>query len=348
MGTVEPAVMATAPYTYVSTSTLRAGGDDEGGSLYEELMKRQQLLRNFETDVHNRDVADSAEKTREALLHVTGKSASCTPLITGGLCMGVTPPMEQIRKARDLSHNHFESERDAIYGASEFANELESNSFGDPLNVSARYRPQGDETERPVSEEFVASPTQNGVKDCSSMSPARKPFEDTALNALFAGADKVEYYNKRVSGFDPNTFHLESIVLNKDGSFEHRDTAEWYKWKDGDDSHDGWIYIQKGVFCVSQNKHEFCVRLNATRLYNQETFEEANREYVVYVSSDRQLLTFASAVMAGRRGGSADASAALTLGGAVQKMGGHMWKPITSEFIYDYKYERQGDLMMTV
>ena len=113
----------------------------------------------------------------------------------------------------------------------------------------------------------------------------------------------MEYYNKRVSGFDPNTFHLESIVLNKDGSFEHRDTAEWYKWKDGDDSHDGWIYIQKGVFCVSQNKHEFCVRLNATRLYNQETFEEANREYVVYVSSDRQLLTFASAVMAGRRGG---------------------------------------------
>merc|ERR1719201_1455219 len=92
--------MATAPYSYVSTSTLRAGGDDEGGSLYEEMMKRQQLLRNFETYVHEKDAADSAEKTREALLHVTGKSESCTPLITGGLCMGITPPMTQIRKAR--------------------------------------------------------------------------------------------------------------------------------------------------------------------------------------------------------------------------------------------------------
>ena len=35
-------------------------------------------------------------------------------------------------------------------------------------------------------------------------------------------ANKLEFSNKRVSGFDPNTFHLESIVLNKDGSFEHR------------------------------------------------------------------------------------------------------------------------------
>jgi len=261
--------------------------------------------------------------------------------------------MGEIRKGRELSHNDFENkneqQRDAAYGSSEFANELEDNSFGDPLNISARHRPAGStNAEQPIGQEFGSSPAREGVKDCSSMSPSRQPFEDDAMGALFAGAERVEYANKRISGFDPNTFHLESIVLNKDGTFEHRDTAEWYKWKDGDDSHDGWIYIQKGVFCVSQNKHEFALRLHATRLYNQETFEEAHREYTVYVSSDRQLLSMASALMSGRRGGSADASVALTLGGAVQKMGGHMWKPITSEFIYDYKYERQGDLMMKV
>jgi len=180
------------------------------------------------------------------------------------------------------------------------------------------------------------------------MSPMRKPVEDAALEALFDGAERLEWSNKRVSGFDPNTFHLESIVLNKDGSFEHRDTAEWYKWADGNDNHDGWIYIQKGVFSVSQNRHEFSLQLNATRLYNQEKMEDASREYAVFVSSDRQMLTFESALMAGRRGGSADQSVALTLGGNVQKMGGHMWKPITSEFVYSYKYERQGDLMMKV
>ena len=80
-----------APLKLCSASASRSG------SLYEEMMKRQQLLRNFETYVHEKDAADSAEKTREALLHVTGKSESCTPLITGGLCMGITPPMTQIR-----------------------------------------------------------------------------------------------------------------------------------------------------------------------------------------------------------------------------------------------------------
>ena len=65
------------------------------------------------------------------------------------------------------------AQRDAAYGSSEFANELEANSFGDPLNVSARHRkwslessvlrggagPQGgQETERPVAQEFAAAP----------------------------------------------------------------------------------------------------------------------------------------------------------------------------------------------
>ena len=72
----------------------------------------------------------------------------------------------------------------------------------------------------------------------------------------------------------------------------------------------------------------------------QETFEDASREYAVYVSADGQLLTLESALMAGRRGGAtnaavvragpqnllvagaADSTVALTLGGAVQTMGG--------------------------
>jgi len=345
--------MSTGAYNYVSTSTLRAAGPDEGGTLYQEMLKRQELLRNFETDVYNRDDTDTCEKTGEALLHVTGKSETCTPLIAGRACMGMTTAMNEIRKAREQSHLDFENknecERDTAYGNSEFANELDDHSFGDPLNISARHRPHGNASPpRAVGEQFTSSPTKEGVKDCSSMSPSRQPFEDAALGALFGGANKLEFSNKRVSGFDPNTFHLESIVLNKDGSFEHRDTAEWYKWKDGDDSHDGWVYIQKGVFCVSKNRHEFSVRLHATRLYNQETFEDASREYAVYVSADGQLLTLESALMAGRRGGAADSTVALTLGGAVQTMGGHMWKPITSEFVYDYKYERQGNLMMNV
>jgi len=317
------------------------------------MLKRQSLHRDFETYVHDKDAADSAKKKKEALLHVTGKSETCTPQVGGRTCLGVTPSMGEIREGRNLStidfENKNEEKRDELYGASEFANELEAGCFGDPLHISARHRPAGDKTEpRPVGEEFASSPTQSGVKEASSMSPMRRPAQDDALSELFNGAETIEYSNKRVSGFDSNTFHLESIVLNVDGSFEHRDTAEWYKWKDGDDSHDGWIYIQKGVFCVSKNRHEFSLRLHATRLYNQETFEEANREYAVYVSSDRQLLTLDSAIMKGRRGGSADASVALTLGGAEQKMGGHMWKPITSEFVYDYKYERQGNLMMNV
>ena len=69
------------------------------GTLYQEMLKRQQLLRNFETDVYNRDDTDTCEKTGEALLHVTGKSETCTPLIAGRACMGMTTAMNEIRYA---------------------------------------------------------------------------------------------------------------------------------------------------------------------------------------------------------------------------------------------------------
>ena len=108
--------MSTGAYNYVSTSTLRAAGPDEGGAsicsargvnhslpvpgtLYQEMLKRQELLRNFETDVYNRDDTDTCEKTGEALLHVTGKSETCTPLIAGRACMGMTTAMNEIRYA---------------------------------------------------------------------------------------------------------------------------------------------------------------------------------------------------------------------------------------------------------
>merc|ERR1712010_39067 len=112
--------MATAPYSYVSTDQ-----DSEGGGLYQEMLERQRMHRDFETYVHQKDEADTAEKTKESLLHVTGKSTLCMPLIKGTACSGVTQSMNNIREMRELSHCHFENDneaiRDAMYTNTQFA-----------------------------------------------------------------------------------------------------------------------------------------------------------------------------------------------------------------------------------
>ena len=172
------------------------------------------------------------------------------------------------------------------------------------------------------------------------MNPPLAANDTNVMEDLFAGAEKLEYSAKRVSEYDPNTFHTEAVILKPDGTYEHRDAAEWYVWKNGEDKHDGWIYIQSGTYTITQSRHEFTLQLSATRLYDQENFEDQAKEYAGYISSDGALLTLAAVKNQGRRGGAHDASTVLSLGGSVQKMTGHMWKPIASEFVYDYQYER--------
>merc|ERR1711871_574445 len=105
------------------------------------------MHREFETYVHHKDEADTAQKTEEALLHVTGKSTLCMPLIKGTACSGVTQSMNNIREQRELSHVNFEDDneaiRDAMYENSQFAAELEDETYGDPLGISARHSPTG-------------------------------------------------------------------------------------------------------------------------------------------------------------------------------------------------------------
>merc|ERR1711934_311144 len=336
------AAMATAPYEYKSTS---AG--DEGGSLYQEMLERQRMHRDFETYVHQKDAADSSEKTKEALLHVTGKSTLCTPTVKGTACTGVTQAMNNIRETRELSHNNFEDDnemqRDALYEESEFAPELEDETYGDPLGISARHSPHGrGKTPKSPGSPFAATPADDGVKTSSHMNPSIPAEAQQAMDVAFGDAERLEFSHKRVSSYDPNTFHIESVVLKRDGTFEHRDAAEWYCWRNGEDAHDGWIYIQKGNYTITRSRHEYTLQLTATRLYDQESFEDQQKQYVGYLSEDVRLLTLAAVKNQGRRAGAHDASTVLTLGGATQKMTGNMWKPICSEFVYDYQYDRQS------
>merc|ERR1711871_849021 len=75
------------------------------------------MHREFETYVHHKDEADTAEKTKEALLHVTGKSTLCMPLIKRTACTGVTQSMNNIREQRELSHTNFEDDNEALRDA---------------------------------------------------------------------------------------------------------------------------------------------------------------------------------------------------------------------------------------
>lgn len=337
--------MSTAPYEYKSTDI-----GSEGGGLYQEMLERQRMHREFETYVHQKDEADTSEKTKEALLHVTGKSTLCMPLIKGTACSGVTQSMNNIRERRELSHVNFEDDnealRDAIYEASRFADELRDETYGDPLGISARHSPTGrgevakNKTEyRPIA--ATPATANEMVKTASQMNPAIPAETQQAMEAVFGESDKLEFSHKRLSSYDPNTFHVESLVLKADGTFEHRDTAEWYCWKNGEDAHDGWIFIQKGNYTVTRSRHEYTIKLTASRLYDQESFEDQNKSYLGYLSEDVRLLTLAAVKNQGRRAGAHDASTVLTLGGATQKMTGNMWKPICSEFVYDYQYDRQ-------
>merc|ERR1711998_438369 len=208
MGTAR--AMSTAPYEYKSTDM-----GSEGGGLYQEMLERQRMHRDFETYVASKDEADTAEKTKECLLHVTGKSSLCMPMIKRTACTGVTQSMNNIREQRELSHINFEDDnealRDAMYEQSEFAAELEDETYGDPLGISARHSPTGrgevakNKTEyRPIA--ATPATANEMVKTASQMNPA---------------------------------IPVESLVLKADGTFEHRDTAEWYCWKNGEDAHDG-------------------------------------------------------------------------------------------------------------
>lgn len=334
--------MSTGAYDYPSTSR-----GDEGGSLYQEMLERQRLHREFECYVHEKDTVDSELKTKEALLHVTGKSARNAPTVQGTACTGVTQAMSHIREARQLSVNEFENDnetqRDKMYQASAFAHELQDDTYGDPLAISARHSPQGrGNSEKPVGAPFEPAPAEVGVFSSSQMNPPPTVESEQAMNEIFGELDKIEFSHKRVSSFDPNTFHVESVVLKRDGSYEHRDVAEWYCWRDGADSHDGWIYIQKGNFTITRSMYEYTLKLQSTRLYNHDSFEDQDKAYVGYLSEDGRLLSLAAVKNQGRRAGSHDASTVLTLGGATQKMTGNMWKPLASEFIYDYQYERQS------
>jgi len=338
MGNNSRSAMSTAAYNYKSTDM-----GSEGGSLYQEMLERQRMHREFETYVHEKDNSDSMEKTKEALLHVTGKSTLCAPMVKGTACTGVTQSMANIRELRESSHTNFEDDnelqRDDMYGASQFAPELEESTYGDPLGISARHKVAGKPCVQGSA--FAATPSTEGMKTSSQMNPPIPPATDEAMAAIFGDYDRLDFSHKRVSAHDPNSFHLETMVLKRDGTFEHRDAAEWYQWRNGEDSHDGWVYIQKGTFSVEMSRYEFNLKLTATRLYDQESFEDQQKEYTGYLSEDCRLVTFAAVRNQGARGGSADASTVLTLGGATQKMTGNNWKPVASEFVYDYKYERQ-------
>jgi len=329
--------MPSCGYSNVSTDK-----DSEGGGLYAEMLERQRLHREFETYVHQKDEADTAEKSVEALLHVTGKSAMCQPAVKGTACSGVTQSMLHIRELREMSHTHFEDDnevvRDAMYEASDFANELEDDTYGDPLGVSARHSPTGrGNMPKGGGASFAATPAHDGVKTASQMNPPVPITESQeSMDSVFGDAAVLEFSNKRLSSYDPNTFHLESLVLKTDGTFEHRDTAEWHK--DGGD--DGWIFIQKGLYTISRSRHEYTLKLTATRLYDQKGFEDQDKSYLGYLSEDCRLLTLAAVKNTGRRAGAHDASTVLTQGGSLQKMTGNMWKPICSEFVYDYQYSR--------
>lgn len=312
--------------------------------MYQEMLERQRMHREFESYVFEKDQADSMEKTKEALLHVTGKSTLCTPMIKGTACTGVTQSMNNIRELRELSHQHFEDDneqqRDDSYAASAFAEELGADSIGDPLGISARHK----FAQKPAiaGSAFAATPSNSGVKTSSQMNPNLPAEAQQAIEGIFGEYDRLDFSHKRVSSYDPNTFHLETLILRKDGTFEHRDAAEWYHWRNGQDAHDGWIYIQKGVYTVERSRYEFNLKLTSTRLYDQETFEDQHKEYTGYLSEDSRLVTFAPVPNSGARGGSADASTVLTLGGATQQMTGHMWKPVASEFVYDYQHARNS------
>jgi len=334
--------MSTCPYEYKSTDQ-----GSEGGSMYQEMLERQRMHREYETYVHHKDEADTAEKTKEALLHVTGKSTLCMPLIKGTACSGVTQSMNNIREMRELSHVNFEDDneamRDAMYEASEFAAELEDDTYGDPLGISARHSPTGrGKMLKNTGAPFAATPANDGVKTASQMNPNLPAEAQQAMDSIFGEYDRLEFSHKRLSSHDPNTFHVESVVLKNDGTFEHRDNAEWYCWKNGEDAHDGWVFIQKGNYTVTRSRHEYTIKLQATRLYDQESFEDQDKQYLGYLSEDSRLLTLAAVKNQGRRAGAHDASTVLTLGGATQKMTGQMWKPICSEFVYDYQYDRQS------
>lgn len=178
------------------------------------------------------------------------------------------------------------------------------------------------------------------MKTASQMNPSVPTMESQeAMDSIFGDASSLEFSHKRLSSYDPNTFHLESLVLKADGTFEHRDTAEWHSWRD-EEGDDGWMFIQKGLYTISRSRHEFTLRLSATRLYDQDSFEDQEKTYLGYLSEDCRLMTLAAVKNTGRRAGAHDASTVLTLGGAMQKMTGNMWKPICSEFVYDYQYSR--------
>jgi len=312
--------------------------------LYQEMLERQRLHREYENYVEEKDKADTMEKTKESLLHVTGKSTVCTPSIKGTACAGITQSMNNIRELRELSHVNFEddneAQRDQLYGDSQFAVELEADTYGDPLGISMRHKVFN--KAKVSGQAFAATPSNDGVKQSSQMNPPISAETSEAMEAVFGEYDRLDYSHKRVSSYDPNTFHLETLILKKDGTFEHRDTAEWYHWRNGEDAHDGWIYIQKGQYTVEKSRYEFNLKLTATRLYDQDNFTDQHKQYTGYLSEDCRLVTFAAVKNQGPRGTAHDASTVLTLGGANQKMTGNMWKPIASEFVYDYKYERQN------
>merc|ERR1711998_521364 len=292
MGTAR--AMSTAPYEYKSTDM-----GSEGGGLYQEMLERQRMHRDFETYVASKDEADTAEKTKECLLHVTGKSSLCMPMIKRTACTGVTQSMNNIREQRELSHINFEDDnealRDAMYERSEFAAELEDETYGDPLGISARHSPTGrGKTAKNPGQAFKANPANDGVKTASQMDPPIPAETQQAMAEIFGEEPKLEFSHKRLSSYDPNTFHVESLVLKPDGTFEHRDNAEWYCWKNGEDAHDGWVFIQKGNYAVTRSRHEYTLKLTATRLYDQESFEDQNKSYLGYLSEDVRLLTLAA------------------------------------------------------
>ena len=122
----------------------------------------------------------------------------------------------------------------------------QDDTYGDPLGITARHSPTGrGKTPKAPSETFLATASCDdaGVKTASQMNPALPAKNADVMADLFAGADRLEYSAKRVSEYDPNTFHTEAVILKPDGTYEHRDAAEWYVWKNGEDKHDGWISI---------------------------------------------------------------------------------------------------------
>ena len=228
-------VMSTGAYETFSTDR-----GSEGGSLYQQMLERQRLHREFENYVYEKDKADSLEKTKEAILHVTGKSARCVPFIKGVPCGGVTTPMMNMIHERTLSHIDFENDneakRDDLYGASSMCFEIEpdlsngngnygqpelrhpSAGYGDPLGISARHKYGPKELGEPF--QALPVPPGQGVQKACQMNPILTPLLDServAAEEMFGGETRIEFSHKRISTFDPNTFHLECVILNADG-----------------------------------------------------------------------------------------------------------------------------------